>query len=136
LNIFLDTSAIVAITNTSDAYHAEAADVMNRIRRREIPLTRFVTTEYVLNETLTFINCTLKRHELAVSTGEAMLNSNFVEVFRIEDEVFRRSWEIFRRSEDVSFADCASFALMEYLGIDEVFTLDDHFRRMGFKLFP
>ncbi|MDP2900556.1 MAG: PIN domain-containing protein [Candidatus Bathyarchaeota archaeon] len=136
MNVFLDTSAIVAVINTRDASHAEAADVMSRILRREIPLTRFVTTEYVLNETLTFINCTLKRHELAVSTGEAILNSNFIEIFRIDDEVFRRSWELFRRSEELSFADCASFALMEHLGIDQAFTMDDHFRRMGFKLLP
>lgn len=136
MNIFLDTSAIIAIINTRDAFHFEATDIMRKLERREIPFTRFVTTEYIFNEALTFINCILKQHELAVTTGDAILNSNFIEIFRVDDEVFKRSWELFRRSDELSFTDCASFAIMEYLGIDQVFTTDSHFRRQGFTTLP
>jgi predicted nucleic acid-binding protein len=136
LNIFLDMSAIIAIINTRDAFHVEATNIMRKLERREIPFTRFVTTEYVFNEALTFINCTLKQHELAVTTGDAILNSNFIEIFRVDDEVFRRSWELFRRSDELSFTDCASFAIMEYLGITQVFTTDSRFRRQEFTMFP
>ena len=136
MNIFLDTSAIIALINERDASHAEAAEIMRRIKLREIPLTRFVTTEHVLGETLTFMSCTLKRHDLAVTTGEAIMNSNFIEIFRINDEVLRAAWETFKKRREVSFADCVSFVLMEYLGIDHAFTLDVHFRQMGYTLYP
>ncbi|MCX6649806.1 MAG: PIN domain-containing protein [Candidatus Bathyarchaeota archaeon] len=136
MNIFLDTSAIIALINARDASHTEATEIMRRIQRREIPLTRFVTTEHVLGEALTFTSCTLKRHDLAVTTGEAIMNSNFIEIFRINDEVFRAAWESFKKREGVSFVDCVSFALMEYLGIDHAFTLDAHFGQMGYRLYP
>jgi len=43
---------------------------MKKIREGEIPLTRFYTTDYILDETLTFIECVLSMHELAVRVGK------------------------------------------------------------------
>ena len=48
-----------------------------------------------------------------------------------EDE--KKAWEIFVKYRDktFSFTDCSSFALMERIGITEVFAFDEHFTQYG-----
>ena len=45
-----------------------------------------------------------------------------------------RAWELFVRDKDrrVGWVDCASFAVMEDLGLRRVFGFDDDFVRAGF----
>lgn len=37
---------------------------------------------------------------------------------------------------NLSLVDCASFETMRRLGIETVFTFDEHFRDQGFKVIP
>lgn len=45
---------------------------------------------------------------------------------------------IFEKYNDkqLSFTDCTSFALMKSMGINDVFTFDEDFRKMGFNIMP
>ena len=136
MKIFLDTSALIAYCNVDDRYHPEASKTMERIRRGEIPLTRFYTTDYVLDETLTFIECVLKIHELAIEVGEALQTSPFTTIIRIDEETFKEAWNIFKNSKGYSFTDCTSFAAMKKYGVTHVFTFDKHFQEAGFQTIP
>jgi len=136
VKIFLDTSALIAYYNVDDLYHAEASKTMERIRRGEIPLTRFYTTDYILDETLTFIECVLSMHELAVEVGEALQASPFTTIIRIDEETFREAWSVFKESRGYSFTDCTSFTVMKKYGITHAFTFDRHFRDAGFQSIP
>ena len=136
MKIFLDTSALIAYYNVDDLYHAEASETMEKIRRGEIPLTRFYTTDYILDETLTFIECVLSMHELAVEVGEALQASPFTTIIRIDEETFREAWSIFKKSRGYSFTDCTSFTVMKKYGITHAFTFDRHFRDAGFQSIP
>jgi len=136
MKIFLDTSALIAYYNVDDRHHTEASEVINRIRRGEIPLTRFYTTDYILDETLTFIECFLGVHELAVQVGEALQTSPFTSIIRIDEEAFREAWSIFKESRGCSFTDCTSFAVMKKYGITHAFSFDKHFREAGFHIIP
>ena len=55
---------------------------------------------------------------------------------RIQDE--RRADEILARYDDQEFSltDALSFAVMERLGIREVFSLDHHFAQFGWLVVP
>ena len=136
MRIFLDTSALIAYYNTDDRYHAEASQTMERIRKGEIPLTRFYTTDYVLDETLTFIECLLGAHELAVKVGEALQASPYTTLIMVDKEVFSEAWAIFKGSRGISFTDCTSFVVMKKHDIARAFTFDRHFREVGFQLIP
>jgi len=136
MKIFLDTSAIIAYYNINDRYHGEAVEVMEKIKRSEIPLTRFYTTDYIFDETITFIECVLNNHELALKLGEALQTSPLTTIIWVDEELFRESWEFFKQGGGYSFTDCTSFQAMRKNGIDSAFTFDEHFRKAGLETIP
>jgi predicted nucleic acid-binding protein len=136
MKIFIDTSALIAYYNIDDLHHAEASEVFNKIEKGEISLTRFFTTDYILDETVTFIECMLNRHELAVSVGQGLLTSPFTTLLRIDEEFFQEAWNHFGDSRGHSFTDCTSFTVMRKFGITHAFTFDRHFGEAGFQTIP
>ncbi|MEK9171469.1 MAG: PIN domain-containing protein, partial [Patescibacteria group bacterium] len=50
--------------------------------------------------------------------------------FRLAADVFRR----YNRDKTLSFTDRTSFVVMKELKIKTVFTFDDHFEQMGFRI--
>lgn len=136
MKIFLDTSALVAYYNIDDEHHAEASKVMEKIREDEIPLTRFYITDYIFDETMTFMECVLKRHELALDVGEALLTSPFTTMYRIDEGSFREAWDLLKKGRGYSFTDCTSFVIMKKKGVTHAFTFDRHFKEAGFKAIP
>ena len=136
MKIFIDTSAIIAYFNADDRFHGEAEGIMRSLTEGGIPITRLYVSEYVFDEAVTFIECVLRAHALAVDVGEAILSSPFTTMLRVEDDVFEEAWERFRAGEGLSFTDCSSFALMDRYGINHAFTFDRHFTEAGFQVLP
>jgi len=136
MKIFIDTSGLIAYYNIDDLHHTEASGVYKKIQKGEIPLTRFFTTDYILDETVTFIECMLNRHELAISVGEGLLTSPFTTLLRIDNELFQEAWTRFKDNKGYSFTDCTSFTIMKRLGITHAFTFDKHFENAGFQAIP
>ena len=136
MRIFLDTSALIAYYNVDDKYHADAVEMMQKLKKGEVPLTRFYVTDYVFDETVTFIECVLNKHELAVSVGEALQTSPFTIVIRIDENLFEESWSFFKTNKQYSFTDCTSFNVMRRLSITNAFTFDKHFKSFGFQTIP
>lgn len=136
MKIFLDTSAIIAYYNADDRFHPEASRVMGEIAGGRIPFTRFYASDYVFDEAVTFIECVLGDHGLAVDVGEALLSSPFSTILRVDGDIFEDAWSRFRASRGLSFTDCSSFTLMEDIGISHAFTFDSHFRKAGFQTLP
>jgi len=136
VKIFLDTSALIAYYNVDDEYHAEAFEAMEKIRRGEIPLTRFYITDYIFDEIIAFIECVLNRHELALNVGEALQTSPFTIIIRIDEELFMEAWSYFKENKGYSFTDCTSFNAMKKHGVTHAFTFDKHFRNAGFQTIP
>lgn len=62
---------------------------MEKIKRGEIPLTRFYITDYIFDETITFIKCVLNNHELALKLGEALQTSPLTTIIWVDEELFR-----------------------------------------------
>jgi len=136
MKIFIDTSALIAYYNIDDLCHAKASEVFKKIEKEEIPLTRFFTTDYILDETVTFIERVLNRHELAVKVGEGLLTSPFTTLIRVGEEFFQEAWNYFKDGRGYSFTDCTSFTIMKKLGITHAFTFDRHFESAGFQTLP
>ena len=132
----MDTSALIAYYNVDDKYHANAVRIMQKLEKGEVPLTRFYVTDYVFDETVTFIECVLNEHELAVSVGKALQTSPFTTMERIDEGSFKGSWSFFKANTQYSFTDCTSFNIMRRLGITHAFTFDKHFKSAGFQMIP
>lgn len=133
--IFVDTWAWYALADAADADH-ELASILNE-QLLEQGHT-FVTTNFVLSETVTLIRYRLY-HRVAVQFWQMLhelVDLELVQLVRVSVIHENAAWEIFERYADqkFSYTDCTSFAVMRDLGLQQVFTADRHFATLGFTL--
>jgi hypothetical protein len=133
VRVFADTSAFVALAVTADAHHKKAAAYFRALS----PGTSLVTTEYILDETITRIR-RVAGHAIAVSVGRAMRTSTLARIHPLERADLDRAWDLFEQYDDkqLSFTDCTSFAFCERLGVKTSFTFDDDFAQAGLDVVP
>ncbi len=96
-----------------------------------------LTTSDVFGETLT----ALRRwagHAQAVAVGNVLRKSGLVKLVSIDDATREAAWKLFKKYDDqlLSFTDCTSFATMDRFQIQEAFTFDDDFRKVGYSVLP
>ena len=133
--IFMDTSAFYALEVEGDVNHAVARRFLREIREGKHGV--MVTTDYVLDETLTLLRI---RHGVSAALRflDKVRRSRSIKVVRVDEEVFQRVLSYFKLDGGWrwSFTDCTSFAVMEMLGIKRAFTFDRDFERAGFTRLP
>ena len=132
--IFVDTAGWMACADSADPAHGRARAA------RDAALTAgqlLVTTDYVIDETLTLIRVRLSL--AAAETwwdqveGSSRVRHETIDALRAE----RARAVFFRhRDKDYSFTDCTSFVVMRELKVREALTTDRHFRQMGFDVLP
>lgn len=128
MSVFVDTSALYALLDEADARHAEASDLLRRLRGTEL-----VTHGFVVVET-----CALVGRRLPWPASERLIDGLLpvIDVRSVGDDLHRAAVDAYRqsRSARISLVDHASFALMRSLGIVRAFAFDDDFAREGFEL--
>ena len=90
----------------------------------------------MVDETLTFLECVIKDHDMAVQVGDAILNSSYVHIEPVTRETFNASYRRFKDSRGLSFTDCTSMETMNNLGVRAIFTFDGHFKQAGYSPIP
>jgi uncharacterized protein len=137
LLVFVDTSALKANYDSGDDHHTEAEELMRKIAARETDVTSFVTTDYVLDESVTLTRFA-HSHAKAVELAEATLSSGFVRMVYCDEDLFSEGMSVFKRHSDKewSLTDCVSFATMRKYGIKTAFAFDAHFKQAGFATIP
>jgi len=133
-NIFIETSAFIALYLKGDDFHSQAAELLKELRGK----TTFVTSNFILDEIYTFLRAK-KGKQVAVNFAEFLAqNAEVVKLRRISLEDEKEAFGYFKKFDfsGLSFTDCTSFALMKKLEIKEVFTFDQHFAKAGFKVLP
>lgn len=131
--VFVDTGGWVALRYGRDQYHARARSSLRRLSADGIGL---VTTEWVLAESVTLLKARgAVGHALAL--GEAIQAGRLGHLLESTPERRRRAWDLFVRYRDrrVSWVDCASFAVMEEIGLTQFFGFDEDFVRAGFTAY-
>jgi predicted nucleic acid-binding protein len=126
--VFLDTSGIFAWINQRDPNHQAMVALPHE------PGCHLVTTDYILDETLTLFmarGIPHQRKRLLAMVG----SSAILKVVWIGQKHFREAAEwMFKYGEHpFSFTDCTSFVCMVKLGIRQVATTDEHFVKVGFE---
>ncbi len=131
--VFVDTGGWVALRYGRDQYHGRARAILRRLGADGIGL---VTTEWVLAEAVTLLKARgAVDHALAL--GEAIHAGRLGHLLESTPDRRRRAWDLFVRYRDrrVSWVDCASFAVMEEIGLTQFFGFDGDFARAGFTAY-
>ena len=130
--VFVDSSMWKALIDPRDEFNQKAEEVWQSLERANAHL---LTSNFILDESFTLIrkrrgieSVKLLRDHLASDWR----NTKIVRV-TISDEA--KAWEWFLLEwSDLSFTDCASFAVMKRLKIKRVATFDQHFSKAGFEI--
>jgi predicted nucleic acid-binding protein len=128
--VFMDSSGFLALWDAGDEYHAAAAHLQRDLSSRG---RRFVTSDYIVDETATLL-LVRHSHSAAADFLDSIIRSNALRLEWVGAEHFQTAAGFFRRHSDKewSFTDCISFTLMRSLRIRDAFTTDHHFRQAGF----
>ena len=129
-DVFMDSAGFLALWDASDEHHATALRLQEQLARGR---RRFLTTEYVADETVTLL-LVRHSHRAAVDFLDTIERSEALRLEWIDPARFHASADWFRKHGDKawSFTDCVSFAVMRELRVRDVFTTDRHFRQAGF----
>ena len=133
--IFIDTGAWITLTDKSDQYHREAAQIYSQLKNKR---KRFVTTDYIIDETVTRLRYDTN-HQIVVKSLDLINISEKTGILRVtyvDERLFQKAISIFRQYEStiLSFTDCVSFATCKMHKIHEAFAFDQHFTMIGISL--
>ncbi len=133
MRLFVDTGAFIALQDASDSHHLSAAGFL----KTPPPACRFVTSNFVVDETITFLR-RRAGYARAAAYADSMLQTRLFDVVTVDPAIERAALDVFKRFKDkeLSFTDCVSIALVRSLRMDGVFGFDSDFRSVGLRLFP
>ncbi|MBY0496344.1 MAG: PIN domain-containing protein [Cyanobacteria bacterium] len=132
--IFVDTSGWAACADAGDESHEACVRARDKALEAGI---RLVTTDYVVDETLTLLRMRLGSRS-AAAWWQQVSESRRLRWERIDAGRFERAMEWFSKQKDktYSFTDCTSFVVMRELRIAKALATDRHFRQAGFEVVP
>lgn len=135
--LFVDTSAWMAILDSGDVNHRPALTFQRQIAGADL----LIVTNYILDELYTLVMMDLGylkaieiKHKL-----DALAAAKILELVWVDQVLSDAGWAIFERfnrDKAWSFTDCVSYAVMNRRGLHEVFSFDHHFEQMGFLRRP
>ena len=98
---------------------------------------KLVTTAYVFDEVVTFLN-RRHQHARAVEVGNRLLLSQLIEFIEVDRSLWGEGWDYFQGHADKTYSltYCISFVVMNQRGIRTALTFDHHFRQAGFDVEP
>jgi len=127
----VDTSGFYALLSDGDDMHARS---MNIVAGAAESGRRFVTSDYILDETATLLKA--RGHgRLTGQFFDRVFASQALRVEWMDPDRFDETRRFFLKhhDQDWSFTDCFSFCLMRLLRIHDALTKDEHFRQAGFN---
>ena len=132
--IFVDTGAFIARYIKADQFHAQSIEQWRRLAADNEQL---FTSNFVINETITLLS-RWAGTKYAAGTARILYASGALTIIRPVEEDETQAIHMLERSGQpgISFTDCVSMVLIERLRISNVFTFDNHFRRMGVQIVP
>ena len=130
MNVFVGTSAFLAVLNADDAEHPAAAAAWTRLLSGD---SRFHCTNYVLLETLALLQRRFGIEAVQAFTTDIipLLQVTWVDS-ALHQAGFDALLSAFRRN--LSLVDCVSFVAMRRLGLQCVFAFDVHFTEQGYEV--
>jgi len=127
--VFIDTGFRIALFDIRDKSHIAAERGLKPLLLEY----RVYTSDFIVFETIAYLKCSLKRHDLAIQFLMNLQDSG-MDVLAVNETIKDKTLDLFKKYRDkfYSFTDCSSFVLMFEKGIRKYAGFDEHFRQMGF----
>ena len=129
--VFADTAYWIAMSDNRDELHQRAL-----LATTQVGSGRIITSELVLVE---FLDGMSRRgthnRQLAVATVRRLITDPNLDIVPMSTEQFGKALELYgtRLDHRWSLTDCASFLIMQDLGIQSALAEDHHFVQAGFR---
>ena len=132
MSVFVDTSALYAVLDRDDEFHAAARESWIRLLSAGESL---VTSNYVVVECFALV-----QHRLGMDAVR-VFNDDILPVLSVlwmmeESHSSAAQAVLAAGRRDLSLVDCSSFLLMRQAGIRNAFAFDRHFAEQGFEVQP
>lgn len=133
-NVFIDTSAFVALRNYEEREHKLARATLRGLIDENV---RLITSNFVFSETYTAL-LTRIGHYAALRWGSSFRSGGAIELVRVDEFDEEEAWKILESHADKNWShvDATSFALMTRENAREAFAFDKHFTQRGFQIHP
>lgn len=137
MRLFLDSSAFIARARREDRYHRAASDTFAGISRGDLPYRRQYTSNYVIDETATFLVYEAGAR-VALEVLRRIRSSPTLQILHVSEEVESAADRVFERfaPSRVSYTDCTTKVLIERESIDAVFSFDRDMETLGLTRIP
>ncbi len=128
--IFVDTSYILALVNTSDEFHPKAKILKNLTAQTNL----FITTEAILLEIGNVLSKPILRQRCSAII-KGFYETENIKVVPVTTALIKEGLEFFdkRHDKEWGLVDCISFIVMKIYGVKHALAADDHFVQAGFK---
>ncbi len=129
-SVFVDTSAILALLNPSDAHHARARRGFAALQSERAPL---ITTSFVLVKTYALLTRRLGLEAVGAFRADM---ASLIEVVWVDRELHERGLDLLldRQRRRLSLVDTVSFLVIAARRIERVYAFDRHFEQEGLSL--
>jgi predicted nucleic acid-binding protein len=130
--IFVDTSALFALINSSDEFHQQAKDQWKLLLEKKDSL---FSNNYVILESISLIQRRYGMEWIHALHTEVL---SLIEIAWVDESQHQAAVNTFLKSNrrQLSLVDCSSFETIRRLGIETVFSFDEHFQEQGFNVIP
>ena len=131
MKVFIDTGAFIAYFIKQEKYHSDAVSKYKLYRQQKLTL---LTSDYILDELFTWFSAKQSKYilEKLVASVQKMTVNQEIKVLSVDDVVFKKAVEVLLKFSEhkISFTDATTYVLYKEFSIDEIFTLDDDFKKM------
>lgn len=130
MNVFVDTSAFLALLDASDRVHAPARKAWEGLLDPDV---RLYTNNYVLVETLALIQRKFGLSVIRVFEEDVL---PVISVAWVDEAAHKAAMSALLAASrrELSLVDCTSFETMRKVGLRTAFSFDRHFKEQGFEL--
>ena len=134
MKVFLDTSALIAIFVEGDIWHNKCVEKYREYKKEN---SVFFVNLFVLSEFYTRILYDYGKGALKIVISKIinLQAEDKLRVFQIDAGIFKSSEETMIKFAEhkLSFTDASIYATFKTFKLDEVFTLDTGFKKVGLK---
>ncbi len=127
INVFIDTSYIIALYNSQDSQHQKALRLKKEIGQN----LKLTISNYIFLETVTILSQQIGKKD-ANDIGKLMFSSNKFNFLHISPRIDLKSWHVFQqiKNKNISYVDCSNVILMKEEQIPKIITFDKDFEKL------